>query len=244
MKPVKRFGLIGKNIGYSLSPEIFGHIFRREAVPYVYEIIDTELSLLDEILSGDWAGLNVTIPYKKAIIPLLDALDESAQITGAVNTVVFRDGKRVGYNTDIDGFEFLLSQTPESVRRRALILGSGASSNTVAYVLKKHRIPFIKVSRKPAPGMLSYSGLDRNIIERHGLIINTTPLGGPNHRGQAPPIPYHWIGKRHTLIDLNYLPRPTGFVEMGRRFTPHAYDGLPMLVAQARKAWELWKKSF
>ncbi len=244
MKPVKRFGLIGKNIGYSLSPEIFRHIFRREAVPYSYEIIDTESSLLDEILSEDWAGLNVTVPYKKTIIPLLDFLDESAQNTGAVNTVVFRDGKRIGYNTDIDGFEFLFSQTSKPVRRRALILGSGASSNTVAFVLEKHGIPFTKVSRKPGPGMLTYTSLDRNIIGRHGFIINTTPLGGPNHKGQAPPIPYHWIGKRHTLIDLNYLPRPTGFLEMGLRFSPHAYDGFPMLVTQARMAWELWKASF
>lgn len=244
MNPVKRFGLIGKNIGYSLSPEIFMHIFRRESVPFSYEIIDTEAARLDDILSGDWAGLNVTVPYKKTIIPLLDSLDESAYVTGAVNTIVFRDGKRAGYNTDIDGFEFLLSRTPKPVLRSALILGSGASSNTVAYVLEKHRIAFTKVSRKPGPGMLTYSVLDRNIIERHGLIINTTPLGGPNYRNKVPRIPYHWLGKHHILIDLNYRPRPTGFLEMGRRFTPHTYDGLPMLVAQARKAWELWKAGF
>ncbi len=244
MTSSKRFGLIGKNIGYSLSPEIFAGIFRREAVPYSYEILDVEPGRLDEVLIGDWSGLNVTIPYKQTIIPLLDHLDEAAAITGVVNTIVFRRGKRIGFNTDIDGFDFLLSQTPKPALRRALILGAGASSRSIGYVLEKHRIPYTKVSRKAGPNILTYTNISRHTLAQHGLIINTTPVGGPNYRGKAPAIPYHWLSKQHVLIDLNYLPRPTGFLEMGRRFTPHVYDGLPMLVAQARTAWELWKQSF
>ena len=250
MKEIKRYGLLGGGIGYSLSPEIFSAIFRREQLPYSYEIVNVNLDLEDDedarlmehILQDGWAGLNVTIPYKTDIISFLDKTDEFARYTNAVNTIVFRNGKRTGYNTDIDGFDFLFRQMNAFPENGVMILGTGASSRTVKYVLRQYDIPVIKVGRNPDKADYTYEELDKDLIRRNLMIVNTTPLGGPKFPDEVPPVPYQYLTPEHVLVDLNYRPRPTGFLRAGKPFTQRLYDGFPMLMAQALHSWKLWKR--
>ncbi|NPA46394.1 MAG: shikimate dehydrogenase [Chlorobi bacterium] len=246
----KRFGLIGQHIDYSLSPQIFRNFFLREGRPYSYEIFNLEPGQLDEFMAvNPLAGFNVTIPYKQKVIPYLDSLDnEAAEMTGIVNCVT-HDPERhllLGYNTDAFGFEFLLNRIPGFLQHTGsvLILGTGATAQTVRYVMEFHyHSHCLMAGRHPRPerGIVSYGDLDAPLMNEFGLIVNTTPLGGPNHPGRAPRIPYEGLGERHLLIDVNYRPDQTLFMKLGRQAGARTYNGLPMLVAQAYKSWEIWK---
>jgi len=248
---IKRYGLIGQHINYSLSPEIFRKFFSRENLPYSYEIYNLAPAQLENfILQTPLSGFNITIPYKQKIIPLLDALDnEAAEVTGVVNCVAVDHRRHIfmGYNTDAFGFHFMLRRLglPQRFLHHVLILGNGATARTIRYVMEfYYQSQVLTISRqaKPEQGVISYNQLDKNIMDRFHLIVNTTPLGGPIYPGQAPRIPYQYLNARHVLLDLNYRPAQTRFMRLGMQNGAQAYNGLPMLVGQAYRSWEIWKK--
>lgn len=238
------FGLIGKNIDYSFSRNYFQEKFKKEQLAYSYVNFDIESitefsSILKE--NSKLIGLNVTIPYKEAIIPYLDELSPEAKEIGAVNTIkVTPSGKLVGHNTDYYGFQKSLKPLLTNPHKAALILGTGGASKAIAYALKDLGIQTLFVSRTAKENILSYEQLTEEIIQKHALIINTTPLGTYPNIESFPPIPYQYLKSSHLLYDLTYNPNSTMFMQKGGLKGAQTINGYDMLVGQAEKAWEIW----
>ncbi|MDH3698279.1 MAG: shikimate dehydrogenase [Flavobacteriaceae bacterium] len=240
-----KFGLIGKNIAYSFSPEYFATKFRQLGLEdHRYEIFDLEdISQFPELLLtvGPLSGLNVTIPYKEAVIPYLDSLSEEAKAIGAVNTICFSDGKLMGHNTDIQGFTKSISSILQEKRPKALVLGSGGASKAIIYALQRMDLSFTQVSRRTQPGMITYESLNTDMVRSHTLIINCTPIGTFPNIDEKPGIPYNGITSDHILYDLVYTPEKSAFLADGESRGAVICNGLPMLEGQAEASWKLWQ---
>ena len=183
----------------------------------------------------------MTIPYKEAIIPLLDEIDDVAKEIGAVNVVKITDGKLKGYNTDVYGFEQLLNRAIKDRQiGHALILGTGGASKAVQYVLKQKGIPYSTVSRDAEKGDYTYDTLNDEILRQNHLIINTTPLGMFPQIDNFPDLHYQGLSKKHVLIDLIYNPKETAFMELGKTWGAKVYGGMQMFEEQAKKTWEIF----
>lgn len=244
---MQQYGLIGKSIQHSFSPSYFAKKFAKEGIQNAqYDLFPLKhIQDFPALIKSknNWGGLNVTIPYKEQIIPYLDGLSEEAQEIGAVNTIAFEEGKLVGYNTDVLGFEeALLSLVPAAYTGiKGLILGTGGAAKAVAYVLEKLNLSYLYVSRKEAPQQLLYQQLTEPLLQEYHLIINTTPVGQYPSMEKAPDLPYNWLGAGHFLMDLIYNPAETLFLERGRAQGANTLNGLPMLEAQAEAAWRIWR---
>ena len=241
----KKFGLVGKNIDYSFSKKYFTFKFRNEGLndcEYVNFDFNTIKEFESLIKNNDLPkGLNVTIPYKKEVIPFLNNISKEAKVINAVNTIVWdKNGKTTGHNTDHIGFEKSLLELIDKPLKRALILGTGGASRAVKYVLDKLQCEVIFVSRTPQDKQLSYESLNKAEIEKTDLIINSTPLGTFPDINECPPIPYQWVNKKHLLFDLIYNPEETLFLKKGKKEGAKVSNGSKMLLYQAEKAWELW----
>lgn len=241
------YGLIGKNIAYSFSKKYFAKKFQREAlhdceyVNFDIQNIESVESILKELKT--LKGLNVTIPYKEAIVPYLDKLSKSAKKIGAVNCIkITKKRKLIGYNTDWYGFGLSLQPLLTDKHKKALILGTGGASKAVAYALKKKGISVTRVSRKGNKKQYSYSELSKIEIEEHTLIINTTPLGTHPDVLSFPPIPYQFITERHLCYDLIYNPEESLFLKKAKKQGAQIKNGYEMLVLQAEKSWKIWNK--
>lgn len=241
---MSKFGLIGKNIGYSFSKSFFSEKFEKEGLPHSYENFDIpSIAFFPNIISETpyLKGLSVTIPYKEKVIALVDNLDEEAKKIGAVNTIkISEDNKLTGYNTDHYGFQKSLEAFLPLQKKTALILGTGGASKAVAYALEKLGFDFKFVSRNKFSNTIEYTALDRSTIENHLLIINCTPLGTFPNITDCPPIPYQFLTKNHLLFDLIYNPSETEFLKRGKSQGTKTSNGLKMLELQAKKAWEIW----
>ena len=241
---MKRYGLIGHPLKHSLSRHYFNEKFEYEGLDCLYQHFD--LKSLDELQEvrgkyPDLCGFNVTIPYKEAIIPLLDDIDPVAKAVGAVNVVKITEGKLKGYNTDVYGFEQLLNRAFNGKTiERALILGTGGASKAVQYVLQQKGIDYVLVSRDAAKGDYTYDTLTDEILNQHHLIINTTPLGMFPQTDEFPDLHYQGLSKKHVLIDLIYNPKETAFMELGRTWGAKAYGGMQMFEEQAKRTWEIF----
>ncbi|WP_435577653.1 shikimate dehydrogenase family protein [Gilvibacter sp.] len=239
-----RFGLIGKNIDYSFSRGYFGDKFKALGLDHTYENVDLQSTEELAVFFKQplpFQGLNVTIPYKAAVIPYLDELDSVAEAIGAVNTIkITADGRRIGYNTDHYGFLKALEPFLPLEDRSALILGTGGAAAAIVHTLANldFRIQF--VSREASDSALSYEQVSRYVILDHLLIVNCTPLGTHPHTEQSPTIPYDFITNNHLLFDLVYNPEVTTFMKNGAKLGAATTNGYQMLVGQAEKAWEIW----
>lgn len=242
-KRMSDFGLIGKNIGYSFSKSFFSEKFKREGLPHSYRNFDIpSIDLFQRLILENTAlkGLNVTIPYKEAVFPLLDELDAVAQKIGAVNTIKISENKLTGYNTDHVGFEKSLEDFLPISTKTALILGTGGASKAVAFALGNMGFEYRFVSSKNTSSILNYTDLDRNTITEHFLIVNCTPLGTFPNIKDCPPLPYQYLTPQHLLFDLIYNPIETEFLKRGKEKGVRTANGLKMLELQAEKAWDIW----
>lgn len=242
---MKHYGLIGRKLGHSFSQKYFSQKFAEQHIAADYALCEIATSdELGTLLAGDWSGLNVTIPYKTAIIPYLDQLDDTAAAIGAVNTIKFitDNGTRrlVGYNTDAIGFEQSLRPLLRPHHQRALVLGTGGASKAVTFVLDKLGIEWIYVSREAGPRRLDYAETDSETIASHTLIINTTPLGMFPDTESYPDIPYKALTDKHLLFDLVYNPPQTAFMARGEHYGATTKNGLEMLHLQAEAAYRIW----
>lgn len=242
-----KLGLLGKNISYSFSRGYFKSKFEKEGITDVtYENFDIEdISMFPSIISSTEGlrGLNVTIPYKQAVMPFLDKIDKKAKAIGAVNTIkVKKNGKLVGYNTDCYGFKKSLKPYLKAHHNNALILGTGGASKAVACVLKKLGIAYEYVSRTNSPGVrFTYEELNESIIDKFEIIINCSPLGTFPNIDNCPNIPYEGISEKHILYDLIYNPLETKFLKIGKQHNATTINGLKMLELQAEKSWSIWE---
>jgi len=190
-------------------------------------------------------GINVTIPYKEEIIPFLSKIDKTAKKIGAVNTIKFtKRGNLKGYNSDVVGFENSLIPLLKKHHKRALILGTGGASKAIAYALKRNDISHKFVSRNPeGKKEISYDSLTQDVIEKHTIIINSTPIGTFPDVEKCPNIPYQFITKNHILYDLIYNPAVTAFLSKGKEKEATTKNGLQMLELQAEESWRIWNES-
>ncbi len=238
------FGLIGHPLAHSFSKNYFAEKFSREKL-YDCEYRNFPLATIEQFQDliqqeKNLAGLNVTIPYKEAAIPLLTELDEAAKNIGAVNTIKLSSGKTIGYNTDYIGFLRSLKPLLQPHHKHALILGTGGSSKAVQYALSLLNIAYTFVSREKANNTLLYAELDKNIIEKTTIIINTTPLGMFPETSACPDIPYTFLSEKHLLFDLIYNPAETIFLQKGKQQETTVLNGFSMLQIQAEESWKIW----
>ena len=237
------FGLIGHPLSHSFSKSYFTNKFHEEGIHASYDNFDlADIAEFPSLLTEHRGliGLNVTIPYKEAIIPYLDGLSTAAQEIGAVNTIQFIDGQLFGHNTDYFGFAHSFAPLLLPGDSNALVLGTGGSSKAVTYVLGKLGLHYSLVSRSPGSGDLTYAEINEQVLSEYSVIINTTPVGMFPNINQAPPLPYQFITLQHLLFDLIYNPSETLFLQKGREAGARTKNGLEMLEIQAEEAWAIW----
>ena len=224
-----KFGLLGRTLGHSFSPRIHSALGNTN-----YELFEREPSQLQEFFADpELQGINITIPYKVNALEACDVVDPRAERIGCVNTMVRKDGKWYGYNTDYDGFVFTLQHAGIDVSgKECIILGDGASSATVHVALEDLGAKnIVHLSRKTAP----FYGDAPNYYETAQIIINCTPIGMYPHN-PANLIDITQFSKLEGVVDLIYNPRRTILLLQAEMMdVPHC-DGLPFLVAQGVEA--------
>jgi len=224
-----KFGLLGRKLGHSYSPMIFDLLGG-----YRYDLFEREPEDIEDLLkNGDFDGINVTIPYKKEVLQYLDEIDPLAARLGSVNTVVKRGGKLTGYNSDYFGFLSLLRHTGlELSGKKVLVLGSGGASVTVCAVLADQGARVTVISRT---GENNYDNLQLHADA--AAIVNTTPLGMYPNNGAAP-LDVGRFPALEGVLDLIYNPARTQLLLDCEKYGIPGFNGLWMLVAQAKKSAE------
>ena len=230
------YGCIGEHLPHSFSKEIHGQI-----ASYAYDLKELTPQELPSFLAArHFRGINVTIPYKQAVIPYLDEIDPTALAIGAVNTVVNRGGRLHGFNTDLFGLIRLLRRIGlDPAGKKVLICGTGGTSCTADFAVKQLRArEILKVSRTGKEGSLTYEDALRDHTDAE-IILNTTPCG-MYPRPDALPLPLEPFRRLEGVADAVYNPLRTRFVLEARRLGIPAEGGLYMLVAQAVRASEIF----
>ena len=222
-------GLLGRKLGHSYSPQIHGAL-----ADYAYTLYEREPEQIGEFLkNGTFSGLNVTVPYKKDVIAHLDALTPRAAKLGAVNTIVRRDGKLIGHNTDYFGFETMVRACQLHVQgKKVLVLGSGGASTTAVAVLEEMGAKVVVISRN---GQNHYGNL--HLHQDAAVIVNTTPVGMYPNTGISP-MDLDMFPHLEGVLDVIYNPARTKLILDAEERGIKAMNGLLMLVAQAKESAE------
>ena len=243
---MRKFGLIGFPLSHSFSKHYFTKKFETEGLDAEYcNCPIKSLDQLEDILRSepDLVGLNVTIPYKTAIIPMLNELTNCAASIQSVNTIsIQRIGNSwslKGSNTDVIGCKESIESHVKG-HDKALILGTGGASKAAFHILEQLGLECNFVSRSVDEGDFVYDELTPEDIWEHTIIINCTPLGMYPNVDAAPDIPYESITPEHVLFDMIYNPAETVFLENGRKRGATTINGLQMLERQAEESWKIW----
>ena len=247
----KKYGLIGYPLEHSFSKDYFNAKFLSENIDAEY--INFEIESLKELKyvlyeNPDLCGLNVTLPYKMDVIPLLDSITDNARDIGAVNVIKFKKGGLFaklhleGHNSDITGFKQSIEPILNNTHRKALILGTGGASKAIYHGLKQLGRESLFVSRVQESNAITYNEVTKEILENYTVIVNATPLGMFPKSDTYPDIPYQFLTPKHILYDLIYNPDETLFMKKGKEFGATVKNGLEMLLLQAFISWEIWNK--
>ena len=241
---MRQFGLIGFPLSHSFSKGYFANFFSSENIldahyeNYPIESIDLFLDLWKN--NPSLKGLNVTIPYKKLVIPFLQHSSSVVQSIQACNCIKLHEGVLYGYNTDVIGFEKSLLPYLQPHHQKALIFGTGGAAAAVEWVLQKLGIAYQLVSRTASEGCITYASLTPDVIAAHTLLIHTSPVGMFPKIEEAPNLPYEAITSKHHLYDLVYNPAVTQFLAKCAAQGATTQNGLEMLHLQADASWEIW----
>jgi shikimate dehydrogenase len=261
------YGLLGYDVGYSMSPAIFRTVFDALAWRATFAVFDLGprqiRSLLRSARATQILGLSVTIPYKTRVIPYLDSLSDEATAVGAVNAIATTGGKLVGHNTDVQGIVAALALHRKRLRgRSALIFGAGGAARAVAYALVNdldmsqitvaarstararrmihHLQDHLSAPRATSAAFAPTVDL-KSAISEAALIVNATPLGGMELADRSPLPPRLRLSRQTIVFDLVYRPRMTKFVKQARQSgCRFIVGGWPMLVAQAEASFHVW----
>jgi len=245
---MKIFGLIGYPLGHSFSEKYFADKFQSQGITdSVYRNFPlTTIDQVEKLILSEKSlqGFNVTIPYKEQVLDYINELDETALAVQAVNTVkISREGNNIrlkGFNTDVYGFGKSMDEFNDMNITAALVLGTGGASKAVIHLLEQRNIHCTLVSRNAKTNYITYRDLNKEILDKHRLIVNTTPLGTFPETEKAPDIPYQLLSTGHVLHDLVYNPEKTLFMKKGEQFGAKVKNGYEMLVQQAERSWFLW----
>lgn len=245
------YGLIGNPLKHSFSGDYFAKKFEKNHIDAAYHLWKMDkLPDMHEFAQKNpqLKGLNVTIPYKRAVLSEMDTVSSPVAIIGSMNVIKVSQQKGnillKGFNTDVLGFEKSLRPLIKGRKTlHALILGTGGSSRSVAYVLRKLGIYFSFVTRTPKKmETMGYSWINSAVMAEFQLIINTTPVGMFPNVEDAPAIPYEMLTPHHILYDLVYNPKETLFLKKGREHGAMIKNGLEMLRIQAEESWKIWRR--
>lgn len=229
-----RYGLIGEKLGHSFSKEIHEKI-----ADYTFDLIPLEKDEFHPFMEKkEFTALNVTIPYKKDVIPYLDELDEHAKAIGAVNTIVNKNGRLIGYNTDFTGFHYMVKKHNVIMKdKKVLIIGNGGASAAIQAVVKHEEAKeMVIVDVVPGNGAISYDECFSNHLDAE-VIINTSPIGMYPRIGNAP-IDITMFHKCEAVMDVIYNPILTRLCFEAQEEGIKRVNGLEMLIAQAKQSVE------
>ena len=239
----RKYGLIGKNINYSFSKKYFNDKFLKENITNCsYENYDLQSVKDFKKIIKDNAikGFNVTIPYKEEIMEFINKIDPIAKKIGAINTIKIHNKNIIeGYNTDYIGFVISLKNLISN-QKKALVLGTGGASKAIIFGLSSIGIESTIVSRNKREGVISYSELNKKVIEENTIIINCTPLGTFPETQECPKIPFKFLSSNHICYDLIYNPEKTKFLLESEKMGATIINGKKMLENQANESWKIW----
>lgn len=240
------YGLVGESLSHSFSQKYFSEKFQKENISDCkyqnFELKEFDKEILQLKNLPDLCGLNVTIPYKTAIISFLDELTDECREMNACNCIKIKHGKWIGYNTDITGFERSFLPYLKPFHKKALVLGTGGASKAVAFVLKKLGILFLKVTRNKQNlfGAIDYDDISKEILHEYNIVINTTPVGMFPNVDAYPNLPYQYISEKNYFFDLIYNPAKTLFLAKAEEKGAVIENGEKMLIIQAEESWRIW----
>jgi shikimate dehydrogenase len=260
---MKHFAVIGHPIGHSLSPLMHNTAFKLLGLDCHYEMLDIEPNSLkkeiERFRDQRWGGFNVTIPHKETIIPFLDEIVPEARAIGAVNTVVNRNNKLTGYNTDVIGVERSLHTDRSKIEGKiCTIMGSGGVARSVAFVLthniKPKAITFSALFPEQAHALIKSLGSSNvqfhvihctdaaleTTIKDSTLIVNATDVGMFPHVLDSPLPNQHWLSNKHIVFDLIYRPLTTRLQSDALAAGAKTIDGLGMFIHQGAAAFQIW----
>jgi shikimate dehydrogenase len=260
---MNHYAVIGHPIGHSLSPLMHNTAFQLLRLDCQYEALDIEPASLKQAVERfreqKWGGFNVTVPHKEAIIPLIDEVVPEAHAVGAVNTVVNRNNKLIGYNTDVIGVERSLRPEREKIEgTMCTIMGSGGAARSVAHVLihniKPKAITFSVLFPEQAHAIIKSLGSNNvqfnvihctdaaleTAIKNSTLIVNATTVGMFPHVLDSPLPTQHWLSNKHIVFDLIYRPLTTRLQSDAQAAGAKTIDGLGMFIHQGAAAFQLW----
>ena len=254
---MKKYLVIGNPIDHSLSPRLHNHWFKVNNIEAVYEKKQVKENDIEEIVlemrNGKIDGINITVPFKKSVIPFLDELDNLAKKTQSVNTIYKDKNKIIGTNTDILGFEYSLSSTTflslkiknEVKGKKILILGAGGVTSSIIFALEKMEASTIMLSNRTKEKAENLKKLFPQLelikwgdIKNFDIIINATSLG--LKEGDTIPINYDQIGSGKLFYDVIYNPRKTNFLLEAEKRGHQIKNGKMMFVYQAQEAFRRW----
>ena len=248
---MNKYLVIGNPINHSLSPKLQNYWLKENNIDATYDKIKLEdheiKNFIQDIKGQKIAGCNVTVPFKKTVIPFLDKLSPEADQTQSVNTITFDNGNLVGHNTDIAGFDTAIRKLNFSLKnKRVLILGAGGVVSSIIYALKNMHVQEIIISNRTRQKAESLKVLFNNlkILEWGNLIdfdmvINATSLGLNNEKIN---LDFSSFGKNKLFYDVIYNPHETHFLKLGKQLGNMTENGKTMFIYQALEAFKLWHK--
>lgn len=244
---MRLFGLIGYPLTHSFSKKYFTEKFEKEGLKDCrYELFSIpNINDLSSILAShpELSGLNVTIPYKKSVITFLDDRSNLPSGLDACNCIQIINGKLIGFNTDVTGFQKSFQGSLDAHHTHALILGSGGAAEAVAFALRNLNINYLFVTRQPAgDNSIRYDQIDAQLLSKYSIVINTTPVGTFPAVDVCPEIPYKLLSERHYLFDLVYNPEKSMFLSKGEKRGATIRNGYEMLEIQADESWKIWNE--
>jgi len=247
---VNKYLVIGNPIDHSLSPKLHNFWINANNLNAIYEkkrLHEEDLkNLMQEVKKKTIHGINVTVPFKKAVIPHLDYLSEESKNTQSVNTIYLENDKLIGHNTDIEGFERSLSDLKiETINKKVLILGAGGVVPSIIFALNKMKISKIIVSNRTKSKADNLNNLFKNLkivewgeIPEVDIIINATSIGLKN--ADKIDLDFSKIGKNKLFYDLIYKPNETNFLKIGKKLGNRTENGKLMFIYQAFGAFKIW----
>ena len=247
---MKKFLVIGNPIEHSLSPKIHNYWIKNNCIDAIYEkkkLDENELGdIVLQIKQKKIEGINITVPFKKTIIPFLDELSAEAKSTQSVNTLFLKDKKVIGHNTDIIGFETSIEKSKFNVfNKEVLILGAGGVVPSIIFALSKMKVSKIKISNRTKEKAENLKKLFKNIeiiewgeVPNFDVIINATSLG--LKKNDYINLDFSLISKNSLFYDVIYNPRETNFLKTGKKRGNITLNGKLMFIYQALSAFSIW----